>query len=204
MQFRLPTTLAALALMAACAKGDNAATDSAKMAADTTHHDTAAMAPAAPAMTDASILGFLDWANMADSSGGALAASKGTSAAVKAFGKDMMTDHHKLRAKGQELAKALAVTPEPMAGDTLPASHDKAADSLKAMAKGADWDRMYIAHEVAMHQEVLKRAQAGAAATSTAQLKSAIGEAAPVVQSHLDKAMKIQGTQGAAAPAAKP
>src|SRR5476649_2884360 len=156
--------LCAAAVVAACAKGDKAA-DSAKAAdsvaaasAAATPPVTAIPAPAAVAMSDANIFAALDEANRADSAGGALAATKGTGPEVKAFGKEMMKDHHALRVGGQALAKKLNITPEPAAGDTSAAAHKTLADSLAAMPKGAAWDKYYVDHAVTGHEAVLTTA----------------------------------------------
>lgn len=189
---RTPLALAcAVALVAACSKGDKTAdsdADSTAVAATA----TAAMTPAAPALTDANIVALLDGANVADSSAGSVAAAKGTSAEIKSFGRDMMRDHHALRAAGQALAKKLNVTPEIPAGDTGAAAAAAWQDSLNAMPRGAAWDKAYINHEVTYHEAVLATAQAGLAAAQNAELKALIEKAAPNVQAHLDHAKQLQ------------
>src|SRR4051794_38469393 len=92
----------------ACSKGGNkadsaaAADSAARSAAPATTPTTPAAAAPAP-MTDANILALLDEANANDSAGGSIAMQKGTNAQVKAFGRDMARDHHKLRKDGQDL-----------------------------------------------------------------------------------------------------
>ncbi|HUQ45390.1 MAG TPA: DUF4142 domain-containing protein [Gemmatimonadaceae bacterium] len=189
---RTPLALAcAVALVAACSKGDKTAdsdADSTAVAATA----TAAVTPAAPALTDANIVALLDGANVADSSAGSVAAAKATGAEIKSFGRDMMRDHHALRAAGQALAKKLNVTPEIPAGDTGAAAAAAWQDSLNAMPRGADWDKAYINHEVTYHEAVLATAQAGLAAAQNAELKALIEKAAPNVQAHLDHAKQLQ------------
>ena len=188
---------AALAL-GACAKKDAATTDTgmAAVPADTGMKmaDTAvAAAPAAPALTDANIVYILDNANMLDSAGGAIAATKGTSADVRAFGKDMMRDHHALRKQGQDLAKKLGVTPEAPANDDSKAQLDKTMALYNGAAKGKDFDKAYIDNEVTYHKAVLATATAAMGAAQNAELKNLIQKAAPAIQGHLDNAEKIQG-----------
>jgi putative membrane protein len=194
---RTPIALAcAAALVAACSKGDKTAdsartTDSAAAAATTTPAPAPA-ASTAPALSDANILAYLDAANMADSAGGSLAATKGTSTDVKSFGREMMRDHHALRVAGQDLAKKLNITPSPAANDTTAAHASRMADSLNAQARGPAWDKAYINEEVAMHESVLANAQTALGATQNAELKNLIQKAAPTVQKHLDRAKQIQ------------
>jgi len=147
-------------------------------------------------MTDTTILGVLDEANAADSAGGALAATKGTNAQVKSFGRRMERDHHKLRADGQALAKQLKITPATPSGDTLQTSAQKFADSLNAQPKGPAWDAAYMNHEVAVHQFVLQTLQSFQGTAQAPQLKDAITKAIPLIQAHLTEAQSIQGKLG--------
>ena len=183
----------AAALVAACSKGEKTS-DSARAADSSAVAATAApaMTPAAPALTDANIVAILDGANAADSAAGSVAAAKGTASDVKAFGRDMMRDHHALRVAGLDLAKKLSVTPEMPAGDTSATAASKWKDSLTAMARGAAWDKAYIEHEVAYHQAVLNTAQTALGAAQNAELKALIQKAAPNIQAHLDHAKQIQ------------
>jgi putative membrane protein len=187
--------VSACALVAACSSGSNNADTTAM--ADTTA-SAVTTPPAAPALTDANIFALLDEANMGDSVVGNLASTKGTSASVKDFGKQMMRDHHALRKGGQDLAKKLNITPAPPANDTLPASVTKVMDSLTAKPKGAAWDKAYIDNEVAVHQSVQSLLQAAQGMAQDSSLKAAIGEALPMIQGHLLKAQDIQSKLGAA------
>lgn len=193
--------LCSAALLAACAKGDKTA-DSARLADSANGSLAVSPAPATgaatseAAWTDPNIMAFLDEANASDSAAGSIAATKGTNPQVKAFGRDMVRDHHALRKEGQDLATKLNITPAPRPGDTMPAEATSFQDSLSAMPKGAAWDKAYIDHEVAAHETVLSTAQAASGATQNADVKALITKAAPKVQEHLDKAKKIQSALG--------
>jgi putative membrane protein len=200
------TALCAAALVAACSSGDKTA-DSARKADSATASAagaatagaTPAAAPAPAALTDANIVALLDAANMADSSAGSVAATKGTSADVRSFAKEMMRDHHQLRKAGQDLAKKLNVTPEAPAGDNSAAAASAWNDSLKATPKGAAWDKAYIDHEVTYHEAVLQTAQAGLGAAQNAELKALITKAAPNIEAHLKHAQSLQSKMGSSA-----
>jgi len=193
---RTPVALAcAAALVAACSKGDSAGNgaavaDSNAVAAS----GTPAPTPAAPAMTDGNILAMLDQANIADSTTGAIAAARGMNPDIKAYGRDMMRDHHALRAGGQALATKANISPAMPAGDVTSAHDAAVADSMSitAMPRGAALDRFYIDHAVMHHQQVLATAQAAVGATQNAELKAMIEKAAPIVQQHLDRAKQLQ------------
>lgn len=196
-RFRL-TGLAVTALVVvACSKKENYGTDT-TAASSTVSTDTSAMAAGAPSAsgtwTDENIFALLDEANMADSAAGAIAATKGTASAVRDFGKQMMRDHHSLRAQGEALAKKLKITPAAPADDPLKADAQQEMDTLNSTAKGKDFDKAYIDGEVDGHKKVLELLTQAAQQTQNAQLKNLIQKAAPVIQGHLDKAEAIQKT----------
>src|SRR6185369_9825081 len=190
--------LCAAALVSACGKGDKKE-DSAKIADSIAAANPAPPPPpAAPALTDAIILGKLDADNAADSSAGALAETKGTHADVKAFGRTMVKDHHAMRVEGMALAKKDSITPTVPAGDADEAAEKALGDSLNTMAKGAEWDKFYIDHMVTGHEKVLRFLQDASNAAQNADLKAMIQKGTPTVQKHLDKAKEIQAKLGAA------
>jgi len=160
--------------------------------------DTSSMAAGAQpaALSDANIVALLDEANMADSALGAYAVTKATSPDVKSFAKLMMGEHHALRAQGQQLAKRLGVTPQMPADDPLKPAADAEMTALKAAAKGADFDRTYIEHEIGIHKAVLDLAGKAHDAAQNEELKKLIEQAGPVIQKHLDHAEQIQKKLG--------
>ena len=192
----MATFAIAVFALSACGKKESSSTDT-TAASSTVSADTSAMstgAPAAGTWTDANIVALLDEANAGDSTAGAVAATKGTAAAVRDFGKRMMRDHHQLRAQGEALAKKLNVTPSAPSDDPVTPAGQKEMDTLNSTAKGKDFDRAYIDAEVDIHKAVLDIATKAAAQTQNAELKNLIQKAAPVIQGHLDKAESIQKT----------
>lgn len=188
----LALALGTAVALAACKKSDEyAATDTGvkdtgmAVAADTG-------APPPTALTDANIVFILDNANMLDSAAGAVAATKGTSADVRAFGKLMMGEHHALRQQGQDLAKKLNVTPAAPPNDDSKAQFDNTMNKLNSVAKGKDFDKAYIDNEVVYHQAVLQTATSAMNQAQNAELKNLIQKAAPIIQMHYDKAEAVQ------------
>jgi len=174
------------------------ARDSVAAAESTADSGSTRASGAAPAaapqggLTDANIVALLDGANKADSAGGALASKKATNAEVKAFAKLMMSEHHALRAAGQQLAKQLGVEPKPPQHDPLAPYVASEMKALQTTAKGADFDRTYIENEVTVHQAVLDLANQARVSTQTPQLKELIEKAIPVIRKHLEQAEGIQ------------
>ena len=155
--------------------------------------DTTASAPSAPAdLSDANIVALLDHANAADSTAGALAATKATNPEVKQFAKLMMSEHHALRKQGADLAKQLKVTPEPPANDPVTPLAQQETQALQSAPKGAEFDKTYIDQEVAAHQAVLDLLNQAHDQADNAQLKALIEKAKPVIEKHLDQAKQLQ------------
>jgi putative membrane protein len=190
--------MAALAVAAmaitACSKKENYGADT-TAGSSTISADTSAMTASSTTSgtwSDANIGALLDEANAADSAAGALAAAKGTSSAVRDFGRRMTRDHHTLRAQGEALAKKLKITPTPPADDNLVADAQKNMDNLNSTAKGKDFDKAYIDSEVDAHKKVLDLATKAMDQAQNTELKNLIQKAAPVIKGHLDLAESIQ------------
>jgi putative membrane protein len=187
--------------VAACAKKEASRGVDTTLRVDTT---APSMAPppaaettaAAAALTDPNIVFILHAANAADSARGKLAESKGTSADVKQYGKMMAGEHHALNQQGDALAKKLNVTPVAPPNDQSEAQARAEMDSLTALAKGAAWDKAYIAYEIGYHQALKDIATKALAQAQNEELKALITKAAPIVQAHLDKAQAIQTKLG--------
>ena len=192
---RLAVLAVATITVAACSKKENYGADT-TAASSTMSADTSTMGASSTASSgtwsDANIVALLDEANAADSSAGSIAATKGTSSAVRDFAKQMMRDHHQLRAQGAALAKKLNVTPAAPGDDPVPGMAQTETNTLNTTAKGKDFDKAYIDAEVGAHKAVLDLATKAAGQTQTTELKNLIQKAAPLIQAHLDKAESIQ------------
>ena len=196
----LPVGLMLLLAASACqGRTENAGRDQSAAAtrADTGAPEARAGAPTPKGgLGDSNIVFLLDEANMADSAAGAMALKKATNPDVKAFAKLMMAEHHALRVGGQALAKQLGVTPKLPERDPLAGYVRNEMDALKKTAKGAEFDRTYIDHEVSIHQAVLDFANQARVTTQTAELRALIEKAVPVIKKHLDQAQEIQKKLG--------
>lgn len=192
--FKMKGLAVTAVVLVACSKKESYGTDT-TAASSTISADTSAMTSSSTTSgtwADANIFALLDEANMADSAAGALAATKGTSSAVRDFGRRMTRDHHTLRAQGEALAKKLKVTPTPPAGDNLVTDAQKNMDNLNSTAKGKDFDKAYIDSEVDAHKKVLDLATKAMDQAQSTELKNLIQKAAPVIKAHLDLVESIQ------------
>ena len=149
----------------------------------------------AQSINDAQIASIVVTANQVDVDAGKLAQSQSTNAEVKKFAQQMVTDHTGVNKQAVALVTKLKVTPED--NDTskaLKAGGEKNVASLKSL-KGAAFDKAYIDHEVAYHQQVLdaidKTLVPGA---SNAELKALLVKVRPAFVAHLEHAQHIQST----------
>jgi putative membrane protein len=151
----------------------------------------------AQAPNDAQIAAIVVTANQVDIDAGKVAKDKSTNAAVKEFAQLMITDHTGVNKQAVDLVTKLKVTPEdnPTA-KSLKEGGAKNLAHLKTLS-GAAFDKAYIDHEVAYHQQVLdavdKTLIPGA---SNADLKALLVKVRPAFVAHLEHAKKIQSSVG--------
>ena len=154
-------------------------------------------APAGAGPSDAQIAHIVVTANQVDIDAGKLAESRGASKDVKAFGKQMVTDHTGVNKQATALATKLKVKPEdnPTSQSIKKGGTDNVAN-LKGL-KGAAFDKAYIDHEIAYHQQVLDAIDKTLVPNAkNSELKDLIVKVRPAFVAHLEHAKMIQGTLG--------
>jgi putative membrane protein len=104
--------------------------------------------------TDPQIAHIAYTAGVIDIAAAKQAITKASSKDVKAFAEDMVRDHEAVNKQALDLVKKLKVTPED--NDTSKALSKQAADKLAELGKlkGAEYDKAYVANEVAYHKAV--------------------------------------------------
>jgi len=149
----------------------------------------------AQAPNDAQIAHIVVTANQVDIDAGKLAESKGSSADVKSFGKQMITDHTGVNKQATALVQKLKVTPED--NPTSQSLKSGGAENVKKLEglSGAAFDKAYIDHEVAYHEQVLDAIDKTLVPNAkNAELKALIVKVRPAFVAHLEHAKKIQST----------
>ena len=147
--------------------------------------------------SDAQIASIVVTANQVDIDAGKLAETKASNAKVKAFGKQMVTDHSGVNKQAVALATKLKVTPEDNA--TSKSLKSGGADNVKALEKlsGAAFDRAYVDHEVAYHQQVLDALDKTLIpSVQNAELKNLLVSVRPAFVAHLEHAKSLQSSLG--------
>jgi putative membrane protein len=149
------------------------------------------------APTDPQIVGVVTAADQIDIATAKLALKKTTNDRVKQFAQQMIDDHTKLQSSVNDLGKKLGV--KPAASDISKSLHTAATAENKKLRglSGKAFDKEYIDHEVAYHQQVIDAAgKVLIPNAKNAELKSALEGAAPLLQGHLDHAKQLQSSLG--------
>jgi len=193
--------LSAATLLVACKPKENATTDTTTAAgAVATGSDSANRArtdsanTANKGWTDGQILAFAGAANRGEIAEGKLATTKATNAKVKAFARQMVTDHMAMLNEGNSFAKKNNITPDSTKSDVVDLQKDALDEEkeLQTKPKGADWDKNFIDKEIDGHKKVLDKLQSAQNATTNQQLKDLLTKATAKVQEHLTKAQAIK------------
>jgi putative membrane protein len=147
-------------------------------------------------INDAQIASIVVTANQVDIDAGKLARTS-ANADVKKFAQLMIDDHTGVNKSATELVTRLKVTPEDNpTSQSLKSGGDKNIAHLKTL-KGATFDKAYIEHEVAYHQQVIdaidKTLIPGA---QNADLKALLVKVRPAFVAHLEHAKQLQSTVG--------
>lgn len=144
---------------------------------------------------DAQIASIVVTANQVDIDAGKLGEAMGSTKDVKAFARQMVTDHSGVNQQAIALVTRLKVKPEdnPTSQSLKAGGVDNVA-SLKKL-KGAAFDKAYIDHEVAYHQQVLDAIdQALIPNAQNADLKALLVTVRPAFVAHLEHAKMIQAS----------
>ena len=146
--------------------------------------------PRAAALDDPTIVAIFDAANTWDVETGALAEKKGTTKEVREFGAMLVHDHTMVRQQGRDLARKLGVHPTPPNDFAMAKDHEAAMKTLRA-AKGAEFDRAFLQHEVAYHKAVIDAVtQTLLPAIQNQELKDLVTKVAPAFQAHMTAAQQ--------------
>jgi len=147
----------------------------------------------AQGVTDPQIAAIVVTANQVDIDAGKVAETRATNADVKQFGQMMVTSHAGVNQQATELVTRLKVTPENNpTSQSLKSGGEMNVAHLKTLS-GAEFDKAYVDHEVAYHQQVLdaidKTLIPGAA---NSELKALLVKVRPAIAAHLQHAKVLQ------------
>jgi len=143
--------------------------------------------------SDPQIAHIVVTANQIDIDAGKLAKQKSKNKEVDKFAQQMITDHASVNKQAVALATKLKVKPED--NDTSKSLVKGAEENIAKLKKlkGAEFDKEYVAHEVAYHQAVLDAVDKTLIPSAqNAELKGLIEKVRPAFVAHLDHAKHLQ------------
>lgn len=146
-------------------------------------------------ISDAQIAAIVIAANQVDIDAGQLAESRAGNPQVKAFAKQMVTDHTGVNKQAKDLIEKLGVKPEdnPTA-ESLKKGGEENLKQLKQL-KGPAFDKAYIDQEVKYHQQVIDAMDKALIPNAKNQeLKALLVKARPTFVAHLEHAKQIQAS----------
>ena len=148
--------------------------------------------------SDPQIAAIVVTANQVDVDAGKLAKSRTHDKEVKAFAQQMITDHTAVNKQAGDLVKKLGVKPESNAtSESLKKGGDENVAALKKL-KGKAFDKAYVDHEVAYHEQVLDAIDKTLIPSAkNPELKGLIEKVRPAIAAHLDHAKHLQMKMGA-------
>jgi putative membrane protein len=154
---------------------------------------------AAPAgsINDAQIASIVVTANQVDIDAGKAAAAKTTNPEVKKFAQLMVTDHAGVIKAATDLVARLGVTPQD--NDTSRTLKAGGATNLSTLngLRGEAFDKAYVDHEVAYHEQVLDALDQTLIPNAThADLKALLVKVRPAFVVHLEHARHLQSSLG--------
>ena len=152
-----------------------------------------ALAQSAP--HDAQIAGIVVAANTVDIDAGKLAQKMSKNAEVKAFAKQMVTDHSGVNKQAVALVTRLKVTPQD--SELSKSLKQGGSDNLAKLKglKGKAFDQAYVAHEVVYHQAVIDALDKTLIPNAkNAELKDTLVKVRPAFVAHLEHARHLEAS----------
>ena len=146
---------------------------------------SAAFAQGAAKPTDPQIAHIAYTAGVIDIAAAKQALTKTGNKDVKAFAEDMVRDHEAVNKQALDLVKKLKVSPED--NDTSKTLSKNAAEKLAELGKlkGAEFDKAYVANEVAYHKAVDSALETTLIPNATnAELKTLLQTGLKIFQGH--------------------
>ena len=150
---------------------------------------------AQPGPSDAQIAGIVVAANTVDVDAGKLAEKMASQKEVKAFAKQMITDHEAVNQQAGALVKKLNITPENSdVSKVLKNGGDENVTKLKQLS-GKAFDKAYVDHEIVYHQVVLDALDKTLIPNAkNGELKDLLVKVRPAFVAHLEHAKHIQSS----------
>ena len=179
-------------VMAVTLIGFSACTDSEYADRDTAAvvTDTAAMGGNVEAYSDANAVAFLQTVNTGEIEAAQLAKTKATRAEIKAFARQMETDHTTMKNEVAQAAQRLGLSTTATDEDVLE-DHQGTMRDLNDAKGGDEFDDKYIDEQVEAHKNALDEIDDAIERTQNAEFKALLQKARGAVDGHLKHAESL-------------
>ena len=179
-------------VMAVTLIGFSACTDSEYADRDTAAvvTDTAAMGGNVEAYSDANAVAFLQTVNTGEIEAAQLAKTKATRAEIKAFARQMETDHTTMKNEVAQTAQRLGLSTTATDEDLLE-DHQETMRELNDAKGGDEFDDKFIDEQVEAHKNALDEIDDAIERTQNAEFKALLQKARGAVDGHLKQAESL-------------
>jgi putative membrane protein len=131
-------------------------------------------------------------ADMYEIAAGNLAGEKGQNAQVKEYGKMLVADHTRTSGEMKTAAQGVADVTMPTAMDER---RQGMVDNLR-QAPAGEFDRVFLAQQIAAHEENVLLHETYAENGDNAALKALAAKNLPGLRQHLERARQLEGSMG--------
>ena len=170
---------------AACRDADYADRDSAAVVTDTT-----AVGGNVEAYSDANAVAFIQTVNTGEIEAAALAKTKATDLEIKAFARQMETDHTKMKNEVAEAAQRLGLSATATDEEVLE-DHQEDMREMNEAKAGKEFDDKFIDEQVEAHKDALDEIDDAIEKTQNAEFKALLQKARGAVDGHLKRAEQL-------------
>jgi putative membrane protein len=152
--------------------------------------DTMAMGGNVEAYSDANAVAFIQTVNTGEIEAAALAKTKATRAEIKAFARQMETDHTAMKNEVAQTAQRLGLSTTATDEDVLE-EHQETMRELTDAKAGDEFDDRFIDEQVEAHKEALDEIDDAIERTQNAEFKALLQKARGAVDGHLARAQEL-------------
>ena len=152
--------------------------------------DTTAVGGNVEPYSDANAVAFIQTVNTGEIETAVLAKTKATNAELKAFARQLETDHTALKNEVAEAAQRLGLSGTATDEDVLE-EHQAAMKDLNEAKAGKDFDGEFINEEVAGHKKALDKIDDAIEKTQNAEFKALLQKTRGAIDGHLRRAEEL-------------
>jgi putative membrane protein len=187
IQYKILSSVMAVTMVgiSACRDADYSDRDTAAVVTDTT-----AVGGNVEAYSDANAVAFIQTVNTGEIEAATLAKTKARGTEIKAFARQMETDHTTMKNEVAEAAQRLGLSTTATDEDVLE-DHQEDMRELNEATAGDNFDDKYIDEQVEAHKNALDKIDDAIEKTQNAEFKALLQKARGAVEGHLKHAEQL-------------